>query len=182
MKRAKSSRLGKVPLLTADIQMGSMQNIGKKYVVSAPKVMKRMKGILESGAARATGLNIVHFYAPKSRVMRSVEGMRAVKLSDGTKGWITDKGGFRTMHDVQMTMRSLDHTIFGQGLDYSLEETFLQASPKQQAEMARMLENVDWEKFWNNYYPEDTGRAADIMYPDEIFDRIVNTMQKIMFG
>ena len=178
---AKLSRLGKVPLLTADIQMGSMQNIGKKYVVSAPKVMKRMKGVLESGAARATGLNIVHFYAPKSRVMRSVEGMRAVKLSDGTKGWITDKGGFRTMHDVQMTFRSLDHTIFGQGLDYSLEETFLQASPKQQAEMAKMLQSVDWEKFWNNYYPEDTGRAADIMYPDEIFSQIITKMQKIMF-
>ena len=178
---AKLSRLGKVPLLTADIQMGSMQNIGKKYVVSAPKVMKRMKSVLESGAVRATGLNIVHFYAPKSRVMRSIPGMRAVKLSDGTKGWITDKGGFRTMHDVQMTFRSLDHTIFGQGLDYSLEETFLQASPKQQAEMAKMLESVDWEKFWNNYYPEDTGRAADIMYPDEIFSQIITKMQKIMF-
>ena len=113
--------------------------------------------------------------------MRSIEGMRAVKLADGQKGWITDSGAFRTMHDVQMTFRSLDHTIFGQGLDYSLEETFLQASPKQQAEMAKMLETVDWEKFWNNYYPEDTGRAADIMYPDEIFSQIITKMQKIMF-
>lgn len=182
MDMVKKSRLSKIPVLESAVQMGSMQDIGKKYVVKMPKVKRRMKSVLESGAVRATGLNIVHFYAPKSKVMRSVRGMRAVKLADGQKGWLLDGGGFRSMHDVQMTMRSLDHTIFGMGLDYSLEETFLQASPKQQAEMARMLETVDWEKFWNNYYPEDTGRAADIMYPDEIFDRIVNQMQKIMFG
>lgn len=181
MDMVKKSRLAKIPVMESAQQMGSMQDIGKKYVVKMPTVKRRIKHSLEAGAVRATGLNVVHYYAPKSKVMRSIPGMRAVKLSDGTKGWITDKGGFRTMHDVQMVMRSLDHTIFGQGLDYSLEETFLQASPKQQAEIAKMLETVDWEKFWNNYYPEDTGRAADIMYPDEIFSQIITKMQKIMF-
>ena len=175
------SRLSKVPVLEASAQTGSMQSIGKKFVVSAGKVKSRIKTVLGVGVSRATGLQVAHFYSPTSRVMRSVQGMRAVKLADGQKGWITDSGAFRTMHDVQMSFRSLDHTIFGQGLDYSLEETFLQASPKQQAELAKMLETVDWEKFWNNYYPEDTGRAADIMYPDEIFAEIIAKMQKIMF-
>ena len=178
---AKKSRLSKIPVLESAQQVGSMQDIGKKYVVKMPKVKRRMRRSLEAGSIRATGLKIVHYYAPKSKVMRSIRGMTAVKLADGQKGWITDKGDFRTMHDVQMTFRSLDHTIFGQGLDYSLEETFLQASPKQQAEMAKMLESVDWEKFWNNYYPEDTGKAADIMYPDEIFADIITKMQKMLF-
>ena len=181
MDMVKKSRLSNVPVMEASAQVGSMQSIGRKFIVSTNKVKSRMKTVLGSGVSRATGLQVAHFYAPTSRTMRSVNGMRAVKLADGQKGWITGSGSFRTMHDVQMTMRSLDHTIFGQGLDYSLEETFLQASPKQQAEMAKMLETVDWEKFWNNYYPEDTGRAADIMYPDEIFSQIITKMQKIMF-
>lgn len=174
----KRSRLSKVPLLETKIQLGSMQNIGRKYVVSAPKVMKRMKSVLESGTMRATGLNIVHFYAPKSRVMRSVKGMMAVKLGDGQKGWITQDRTFVSEWDVKMMMRSLDHTTAGWGSPVSLEETWDQATPAQRARMAKVMSSVDWDEFWKEYYPKE-GRE-DYDHQADMYDAIVDKLVKVL--
>ena len=67
------SRLSKVPVMEASAQAGSMQSIGKKFVVSAGKVKSRIKTVLGIGVSRATGLQVAHFYAPKSKVIRSTQ-------------------------------------------------------------------------------------------------------------
>lgn len=175
---AKRSRLSKTPVLEPAIQLGSMQDIGKKYVVSKSKVKRRMRSVLESGSARATGLNIVHYYAPKSRVMRSVKGMMAVKLGDGQKGWITQDGTFVSEWDVKMMMRSLDHTTAGWGSPVSLEETWDQATPAQRARMAEVMSSVDWDEFWKEYYPKE-GRE-DYDHQADMYDAIVDRLVKVL--
>lgn len=174
---AKRSRLSKVPVMVSAQQIGSMQDIGKKYVVKMPTVKRRMKRSLESGAVRATGLNVVHYYAPKSKVMRSIRGMTAVKLSDGTKGWITDKG-FLSEWDVKMMMRSLDHTTAGWGSPVSLEETWDQATPTQRARMAKIMNGVDWDEFWKEYYPKDGREDYDTQA--DMYDAIVDKLTRVL--
>lgn len=174
---AKRSRLSKIPVLESAVQMGSMQDIGKKYVVKMPKVKRRMRRSLEAGAVRATGLNVVHYYAPKSKVMRSVRGMTAVKLSDGQKGWISGKG-FVGEWDVKMMMRSLDHTTAGWGSPVSLEETWDQATPQQRARMAKIMNSVDWDEFWKEYYPKDGREDYDAQA--DMYDAIVDRLVKVL--
>lgn len=174
---AKRSRLSKIPVMESAQQVGSMQDIGKKYVVKMPTVKRRIKRSLESGAVRATGLNVVHYYAPKSKVMRSIRGMTAVKLSDGTKGWITDKG-FLSEWDVKMMMRSLDHTTAGWGSPVSLEETWDQATPTQRARMAKIMNSVDWDEFWKEYYPKDGREDYDTQA--DMYDAIVDKLTRVL--
>lgn len=174
---AKRSRLSKIPVLESAQQAVSMQDIGKKYVVKMPKVKRRMRRSLETGAVRATGLNVVHYYAPKSKVMRSVRGMTAVKLSDGQKGWLSDKG-FVSEWDVKMMMRSLDHTTAGWGSPVSLEETWDQATPAQRARMAKVMNSVDWDEFWKEYYPKDGREDYDTQA--DMYDAIVDRLVKVL--
>ena len=171
------SRLSKVPVMEASAQAGSMQSIGKKFVVSAGKVKSRIKTVLGIGVSRATGLQVAHFYAPKSKVIRSTQGMRAVKLTDGQKGWLTDTG-FVSEWDVKMMMRSLDHTTAGWGSPVSLEETWDQATPQQRARMAKVMNSVDWDEFWKEYYPKDGREDYDTQA--DMYDAIVDRLVKVL--
>lgn len=174
---AKRSRLSKIPVMESAQQMGSMQDIGKKYVVKMPTVKRRMKRSLETAAVRSTGLNVIHYYAPKSKVMRSIRGMTAVKLSDGTKGWLTGTG-FVSEWDVKMMMRSLDHTTAGWGSPVSLEETWDQATPQQRARMAKIMNEVDWDEFWKEYYPKDGREDYDTQA--DMYDSIVDKLTRVL--
>lgn len=174
---AKRSRLSKVPVMEASAQVGSMQDIGRKFIVSTNKVKSRMKTVLGSGVSRATGLLVAHFYAPTSRAMRSIRGMTAVKLSDGTKGWLTGTG-FVSEWDVKMMMRSLDHTTAGWGSPVSLEETWDQATPQQRARMTKIMNEVDWDEFWKEYYPKDGREDYDTQA--DMYDSIVDKLTRVL--
>lgn len=153
-----------------------MQKVGKS-------VYKKHKAADPLGAIanRRLGVNIAHWYASGSKVMSSSARASAVKLESGDKGWVIG-GRFRSEHTVQMTLRSLDHTIYAEDLDWSLEQTFLDATPSGRREMMEMLEDVDWEAFWKNYYPQDDGYDADLTYPSDVFYDIADKIEALAMG
>ena len=137
------------------------------------------------------GISVTHVYAPKSRVVRSIPGMRAVKVNrvvgevanpeffaQASRGWIKSSGEFYTEHEAKMALRSLDHTTVGWGSPISLEETYEQATPEQRAKMAEILSEIDWDAFWKEYYPKDGRENYD--HQADMYDSIVNKIVKVL--
>ena len=137
------------------------------------------------------GISVTHVYAPKSRVVRSIPGMRAVKVNrvvgevanpeffaQASRGWIKSSGEFVTEHEIKMDLRSLDHTTVGWGSPISLEETYEQATPEQRAKMAEILSEIDWDAFWKEYYPKD-GRE-DYDHQADMYDSIVSRLARVL--
>lgn len=153
-----------------------MQDVGKS-------VYKKHKPADPLGAIanRRLGVNVAHWYASGSKVMSSSARSSAVKLESGEKGWVIG-GKFRSEHTVQMTLRSLDHTVYAEDLEWSLEQTFLDATPSGRREIMEMLEDVDWEAFWKNYYPQDDGYESDLTYPSDVFYGIADKIEALAMG
>ena len=77
-----------------------------------------------------------------------------------------------------MMMRSLDHTTAGWGSPVSLEETWDQATPQQKAEMAKVMDEVDWDEFWKEYYPKDGREDYDTQA--DMYDAIVDKLMRVL--
>ena len=153
-----------------------MQKVGKS-VYRKHKAADPLNAI----ASRRLGVNVAHWYASGSKVMSSSNRASAVKLESGEKGWIIGDR-FRSEHTVQMTLRSLDHTVYAEDLDWSLEQTFLDATPAGRREIMEMLEDVDWEEFWKNYYPQDDWYESDLTYPSDVFYSIADRIEALATG
>lgn len=150
-----------------------MQKVGKS-VYRKHKAVDPLNAIVN----RRLGVNVAHWYSSKSKVMSSSARASAVKLESGEKGWIIG-GRFMSEHRVQMTLRSLDHTVYAEDLDWSLEQTYLNATPSGKREIMEMLEDVDWEAFWKNYYPQDDGYESDLTYPSDVFYGIADRIEAL---
>ena len=135
------------------------------------------------------GISVTHVYAPKSRVVRSIPGMRAVKVNrvvgevanpeffaQASRGWIKDSGEFITEHEVKMALRSLDHTTVGWGSPVSLEETYEKATPEQRARMAEVISEIDWDAFWKEYYPKEGRENYD--HQADMYDWVVTKLAR----
>ena len=136
-------------------------------------------------------IKVTHVYSLKSRVLRSISGMRAVKVNrvvgevanpaffaQASRGWIKSNGELVTEHEIKMNLRSLDHTTVGWGSGVSLEETYEQATPEQRAKMAEIISSIDWEAFWKEYYPKE-GRE-DYDHQADMYDSIVSKLAKVL--
>lgn len=153
-----------------------MQEVGR----SVYRKHKAVKDPLGRVVKQRTGMDVARWYTSGSKVVASTNRSAGLKLRSGEKGWFID-GKLRTERQVQMTLRSLDHTIFAEELDWSLEQTFLEASASQKVEIMEALEDVDWHAFWNDYYPDENGydvnsTAADTFY--DVTDRIQRTVRR----
>lgn len=101
------------------------------------------------------GRRVQSLYSQKSRVMRSTPEMRAVKLSDGSKGWISAEGRFIGLDDTRNILHSIDSTSSAAIFGVSLLDIFDSLTPLQQARFATRIRNYNWDQFWEDYYPPD---------------------------
>lgn len=136
-------------------------------------------------------IKVTHVYSPKSRVVRSIPGMRAVKVNrvvgqvanpefftQASRGWIKNSGEMVTEHEIKMKLRSLDHTTVGWGSPVSLEETYEQATPEQRARMAEIISEIDWDEFWKEYYPKDGRENYD--HQADMYDWVVTKLARAL--
>lgn len=125
------------------------------------------------------GRYITHIYAQRSRVMRGTENLLAVRLNTGEKGWVNAKGEFIKLDNVRYQLRSLDYTTVGYASDISLEQVYDEATLMQKAQIAEILDDVDWDEFWKEYYPKDDGRA-DFDRQYEMYEEIVEKIRQVL--
>lgn len=136
-------------------------------------------------------IKVTHVYSPKSRVVRSIPGMRAVKVNrvvgqvanpeffaQASRGWIKNSGEIVTEHEIKMKLRSLDHTTVGWGSPVSLEETYEKATPEQRARMAEIISEIDWDAFWKEYYPKDGRENYD--HQADMYDWVVTKLARAL--
>lgn len=105
-------------------------------------------------------MDVERIYAFKSRISHGAEGMWGVKLSDGTKGWITERGTFVGHDDVRNVLHSVDCTNVGAREGVSLEGVWNDMSPAEKAKFAKDVDSFDWDTFWKEMYPKQ-GEASD---------------------
>lgn len=141
----------RTPVLSESAQREGMQSLGKKF---------HSRGLDTVGLDRLLserlGIEVKHWYAQKSRVMSSTSRMRAVKLKDGTKGWIRDNEKFISEKSVQDVLHSVDSTLAAQINGLSFEEAWKKMSPKERVKFAEMVDDFDWDTFWKDLYPANT--------------------------
>lgn len=104
--------------------------------------------------------DVSRIYSSKSRIAHGAEGMWGVKLADGTKGWITERGTFVSQDDVRNVLHSVDSTNVGAREGISLEGAWDAMSPAEKARFAKEVDAFDWETFWKEMYPAE-GKASD---------------------
>lgn len=118
--------------------------------------------------------NLAYIYSNKSRVMKGTENMLAVKLKDGTKGWLTNEGQFIGQDNEYKMLYSLDRTLVGAGSGVSLSELYLKMTPSQRAKFVDEIKEFDWERFWNEDY-----KSGDDDYQIEVFFGILEIIEEI---
>ena len=178
-----------------------VMNVGSIVKKPKSKTPYYRRGLKESAGVKQSlsnlerysmgGISVTHVYAPKSRVVRSIPGMRAVKVNrvvgqvanpeffaQASRGWIKSSGELVTEHEIKMNLRSLDHTTVGWGSPVSLEETYEKATPEQRARIAELVSEIDWDAFWKEYYPKDGRENYD--HQADMYDSIVSKIAKVL--
>lgn len=100
------------------------------------------------------------YYGKGSKVMGSVEGMQAVKLSNRMKGWMTPEGRFVNIDDIRQHLYSVSKTMYGTAQDVTILDIYDSLTPEQQAKAARELMNVDWNQFYEEYINSPVEQGA----------------------
>lgn len=122
-------------------------------------------------------IQVKTIYSSNSRIIRGSEHLLGVKLTDGTKGWVTDDGKFIGKEYFQtQVLRGLDHSLTGKGAKISLEKIFETLSPAKQARVVDALRDVDWDAFWDDYYP--TGAPGNYDKQFREYREILNLFAK----
>ena len=178
-----------------------VMDIGSIVKKSKSKTPYYKKGLKESAGVKQSlsnlerysmgGISVTHVYSPKSRVVRSIPGMRAVKVDhpvgmvsnpeffvQASRGWIKTSGELVTEHEIKMNLRSLDYTTVGWGSPISLEETYEKATPEQRARIAEIISEIDWDAFWKEYYPKEGRENYD--HQADMYDSIVSKIAKVL--
>ena len=178
-----------------------VMNVGSIVKRSKSKTPYYKKGLKESAGVKQSMANldrysmgsikVTHVYSPKSRVVRSIPGMMAVKVNrvvgqvanpefftQASRGWIKASGEIVTEHEIKMKLRSLDHTTVGWGSPVSLEETYEQATPEQRARMAEIISDIDWDAFWKEYYPKEGRENYD--HQADMYDWVVTKLARAL--
>lgn len=125
--------------------------------------MKAANLYLEQSGA----MDIVRLYSQTSRVAHGANGMWGVRMADGSKGWITERGTYISQKDVKDVLHSVDSTSVGQLNGVSLEGLWEDMSPAQKAKFAKEVDEFDWDKFWKEMYPKDGEPDGDVQ--DELY-------------
>lgn len=177
------------------MDVGSIVKRSKSKTPYYKRGLKESAGVKQSMANldrySMGSIKVIHVYAPKSKVVRSIPGMRAVKVNrvvgqvanpefftQASRGWIKSSGEIVTEHEIKMKLRSLDHTTVGWGSPVSLEETYEQATPEQRARMAEIISDIDWDAFWKEYYPKDGRENYD--HQADMYDWVVTKLARAL--
>ena len=179
-----------------------VMNVGSMVKsASKSKTPYYMRGLKESAGVKQAlsnlerysmgGVKVSHVYSLRSKVVRSIPGMTAVKVNrvvgqvanpeffaQASRGWIKSSGEIVTEHEIKMALRSLDYTTVGWGSPISLEETYEKATPEQRAKMAEIISSIDWDEFWKEYYPKEGRENYDTQA--DMYDAIVSKLAKVL--
>lgn len=121
---------------------------------------------------------VSYVYSRNSRVVQGTENLLAVKLKDGTKGWLTKDSRFIAQDDMANLMKSLDGTIASSTFGFTFDDVWNRMSAAQRAKLADALRDMDWEEFWKQEYdpndPINEKWFAQIAQLIDIVDSIVN--------
>lgn len=126
-----------------------MRQVAEKQSRGRPSHIAGAEGIRDKSLP-----NVVHWYSENSRVLGSTKNFRAVKLKGGAKGWIS-KGEFYALKEVERLMKSLDGTVAAAASHLSFVDAFEKMTPKQKAEWVEYLNAIDWDAFWQEFYPKE---------------------------
>ena len=173
-----------------------VMNVGSMVKsASKSKTPYYMRGLKESAGVKQAlsnlerysmgGVKVSHVYSLRSKVVRSIPGMTAVKVNrvvgqvanpeffaQASRGWIKSSG------EIVMALRSLDYTTVGWGSPVSLEETYEQATLEQKAKMAEVVSDINWNEFWKEYYPKEGRENYD--QQADMYDAIVSKLAKVL--
>lgn len=178
VKKVRGTSLTSAALAYYKSRKGGYTLQRKRGATSVKDPVARRLNLYQQATA-GEGRYITHIYAKKSRVMRGTENLLAVKLNTGEKGWVNAKGKFVKADNVRYQLRSLDYTTVGYASDVSLEQVYDEATLTQKAEIAEILDDVDWDEFWKEYYPKDDGNA-DFDRQWEMYEEIVEKIRKVL--
>ena len=124
---------------------------------------KQLKKIQIDSAARASGKEISHIYAPKSRVLKPKVGKIAVKLKSGGKGYIdTATGKFTSnLSSVEDMLYSVDRSLYRTATPFS--DRYARANDADKALIDARMQEIDWTEFWKatNKYDQKQGGLTD---------------------
>ena len=105
---------------------------------------------------------IEHVYARNYNRFVGTANLLAVK-ADGQRGWISREGRFIGEDDFRKLLYSIDKTTVGGGLELQglgenmtgagLVDLWDSLRPAQKAAVVDELRNMDWDRFWTEYYP-----------------------------
>lgn len=149
-------------------------------IVKKPKTRMKNKSqvaklnrALRSIHGKKTNIQIKRTYSAKSRVVRSSDLLKGVKLTNGQKGWLNIEGKFRTTQTYANLLHSVDSVAVADP-NISLMQSFLNATPSQQFKIMNRLEGIDWEQFWVDWGDSpETGEyleKQDKMYNQVVFE------------
>ena len=116
-------------------------------------------------------LPVAYIYSRKSRVIRGSESLIAVRLKDGSKGWLTAEGRFIGQDTMRELLYDVDQTLPASTSDISLMDAWDAMSPQQKADFADIMQDFDWDQFWEEIGSDDPARdlsAATNAYYDLI--------------
>jgi len=117
------------------------------------------------------GTYVTYIYSSKSRVVRGTENLLAVRMSDGRKGWMTRDGRFISQDTMRELLYDVDQTLPASTSDISLMDAWDAMSPQQKADFADIMQDFDWDQFWEEIGSDDPARdlsAATSAYYDLI--------------
>ena len=114
---------------------------------------------------------VTYLYSEKSRVVRGTANLVAVRLKDGSKGWLTREGKFIGQDTMRELLYDVDLTLPAATSDISLLDAWDAMSAQQKADFVDAMQDFDWDAFWEEIGSDDPARdlsAATNAYYDLI--------------
>lgn len=139
-----------------------------KRLSSSPSVQDLLRTVSLMGM-------VGYVYASNSRVMKGSEGLLAVRLRSGEKGWLTKEGRFIGQDVIYRMLYSIDNTLVGAGSGVSLADLYAKMSPAQRVRFMDAIKDFDWEKFWEEDY-----ELGDDDYQIEVYFGLLEIIESVV--
>lgn len=121
---------------------------------------------------------VEYVYSRNSRVLRGTASLMGVRLSDGSKGWVSREGQFISQDAYQRLMEGLDGTLASGRYDFSFEEVWNGMSAQQRADFVDATKDIDWDAFWNQRYREDAPLADEwVSSVDYVVEKLIEVLE-----
>ena len=121
---------------------------------------------------------VAYIYSSNSRVVRGTKSLMAVRLRDGTKGWLTLDGRFISQDDMRELLFDVDQTSPAAASDISLLDAWDSMSAQEKADLVDEMQDFDWDRFWEEIGSDDEDR--DLGRATKAYLDLIDTIGGIM--